>query len=330
MSKPTVFISYSHKDEVWKDRLETQLRVLQFEGMLETWTDRQIGAGDDWYGKIEEAMNRAAVGILLISADSLTSNFILREEVTTLIQRRDEDGLRIFPVIVRPCPWQKVGWLSRMQCRPKDGRPLSSYNKAKYEEHLSAIAAEVAQVLKRAAPAPSGAGTVRPLPPEDIALAKLPSTGADLFGRDEQLTALDEAWEDGKTNVVTLVAFGGVGKTALVNVWLRRMQKDGFRGARRVYGWSFYSQGTSEDRQASGDEFLSAALKWFGEKEILKSAWDRGERLAQLCRENRTLLVLDGLEPLQHPPGEQTGKLRDNAKGGVVIHEQEVSGAAEN
>ena len=55
MSKPTVFISYSHKDEVWKDRLETQLRVLQFEGMLETWTDRQIDAGDDWYGKIEEA-----------------------------------------------------------------------------------------------------------------------------------------------------------------------------------------------------------------------------------------------------------------------------------
>jgi tetratricopeptide (TPR) repeat protein len=148
-------------------------------------------------------------------------------------------------------------------------------------------------------------------PEVEISLAKLPSTSADLFGRDEQLTALDEAWEDGKTNVVTLVAFGGVGKTALVNVWLGRMQSDGFRGARRVYGWSFYSQGASEDRQASGDEFLSAALKWFGEKDFPKSPWDRGERLAQLCRENRTLLVLDGLEPLQHPPGEQTGKLRD-------------------
>ena len=148
-------------------------------------------------------------------------------------------------------------------------------------------------------------------PAVEIALAKLPSTGSDLFGRDEQLVALDEAWEDGKTNVVTLVAFGGVGKTALVNVWLGRMREDGFRGARRVYGWSFYSQGTSEDRQASGDEFLSAALKWFGEEEVPKSAWERGERLAQLCRDNRTLLVLDGLEPLQHPPGEQTGKLRD-------------------
>ena len=138
-------------------------------------------------------MNRTAVAVLLISADSLTSKFILREEVATLIRRRDRENLHIFPVIVRPCPWQKVGWLSRMQCRPKDGRPLSSYNTPKYEEHLSAIAVEVAQVLKRAAPIPSGAGTVRPLPPEDVALAKLPSTSSDLFGRDEQLAALDEA-----------------------------------------------------------------------------------------------------------------------------------------
>ena len=64
MSKPTVFISYGHKDEVWKDRLDTQLSVLEFEGMLEPWTDRQIGAGDDWYRNIEEAMNRAAAPTL--------------------------------------------------------------------------------------------------------------------------------------------------------------------------------------------------------------------------------------------------------------------------
>ncbi len=192
MSKPTVFISYSHKDEVWKDRLETQLRVLQFEGMLETWTDRQIGAGDDWYEKIEEAMNRAAVGILLISADSLTSDFILREEVTRLIRRQYEGGLRIFPVIVRPCPWRKVGWLSRMQCRPKDGEPLSAGTEHEIETNLSAIAEEVADVLQLGARGTGvGAGDKCRYPQEDITRAKLPSTGSDLFGRDEELGALD-------------------------------------------------------------------------------------------------------------------------------------------
>ena len=237
MSKPTVFISYSHKDELWKDRLETQLGVLQFEGILDTWTDRQIGAGDDWYAKIEEAMNRAAVGILLISADSLTSKFILREEIATLLQRRDRDGLRIFPVILKPCPWQKVGWLSRMQCRPKDGQPLSAGTEHEIDTNLSAIAMEVADLLQRGA-RDTGVGTraTFTLPPEDIALARLPSTGSELFGRDGELAALDEAWEDGETNVVTLVAFGGVGKSALVNHWLGRMREDGYRGARRGHG----------------------------------------------------------------------------------------------
>ena len=65
---------------------------------------------------------------------------------------------------------------------------------------------------------------MRSLPPECIELARLPSTSSDLFGRDEELVALDKAWEDGDTNVVTLVAFGGVGKTALVNGWLGRMR----------------------------------------------------------------------------------------------------------
>jgi hypothetical protein len=47
MPVPSVFISYSHKDEAWKDRLVTHLGVLQREGLLDTWDDRRIGAGDD-------------------------------------------------------------------------------------------------------------------------------------------------------------------------------------------------------------------------------------------------------------------------------------------
>jgi hypothetical protein len=48
MSGPTVFISYSHQDEAWKDRLVTHLGVLKSEGVFELWDDRQISAGDGW------------------------------------------------------------------------------------------------------------------------------------------------------------------------------------------------------------------------------------------------------------------------------------------
>lgn len=109
-----------------------------------------------------------------------------------------------------------------------------------------------------------------------------------------------------------LSAWGGVGKTALVNRWVNRMGRDNYRGAARVYGWSFYTQGTREDRQASGDPFLAHALEWFGDPDPKEGApWEKGVRLAGLIQNQRTLLILDGLESLQHPPGEMLGRLRD-------------------
>lgn len=145
-----------------------------------------------------------------------------------------------------------------------------------------------------------------------IQLAKLPSTSPALFGREKELASLDATWENPQTNIVNLVAWGGVGKTALVNKWLLQMGKDNYRGAQCVYGWSFYSQGAAEGKQASADQFIASALEWFGDPDPTKgSPWDKGERLAELIRNQRTLLILDGLEPLQHPPGELGGRLKD-------------------
>jgi tetratricopeptide (TPR) repeat protein len=111
--------------------------------------------------------------------------------------------------------------------------------------------------------------------------------------------------------VVTIVAWGGVGKSTLVNHWLRRMATDHYRSAELVFGWSFYRQGSSGET-SSEDEFLDAALNWFGDPDPrLGTAWEKGERLAKLVAHRRTLLVLDGLEPLQNPPGPQEGRVRE-------------------
>src|ERR1051326_6962504 len=72
-----VFISYSHKNERWKDRLVTQLGVLAQDAKLALWDDRRIAAGDDWLPAIEAAIQSSDVALMLISADFLTSNFIL-------------------------------------------------------------------------------------------------------------------------------------------------------------------------------------------------------------------------------------------------------------
>jgi hypothetical protein len=147
--------------------------------------------------------------------------------------------------------------------------------------------------------------------PEKISVARLPVTGSDVFGREEDIAFLDAAWANQQVNVVTIVAWAGVGKSTLVNHWLRRMAAEQYRCAELVFGWSFYRQGTSGDT-SSADEFLDAALHWFGDPDpMLGTPWEKGERLAKLVAHRRTLLILDGLEPLQNPLGPQEGRVRE-------------------
>jgi len=147
--------------------------------------------------------------------------------------------------------------------------------------------------------------------PKKVSVARLPVIGSDLFGREEDIAFLDAAWANRHINVVTIVAWAGVGKSTLVNHWLRRMAAKHYRAAQLVFGWSFYRQGSSGDT-SSANEFLDAALAWFGDPDPrIGTAWEKGERLAKLISHRRTLLVLDGLEPLQNPPGPHEGRLRD-------------------
>ena len=156
--------------------------------------------------------------------------------------------------------------------------------------------------------------TAPPIQQDRISIARLPTGSSELFGRDTELHLLDDAWADANINIVSFVAWGGVGKTALVNHWLkRRMARDNYRGAERVYAWSFFNQG-SEERTDSADLFIEQALRWFGDADpSTGTPWDKGERLARHIRQSRTLLILDGIEPLQHPPGPQEGRLKDVA-----------------
>jgi hypothetical protein len=173
-------------------------------------------------------------------------------------------------------------------------------------------AAELATKLTAAAGPAVGTVSVA-----EIAPTRLHHGAERLFGREQDLAALDEAWANPRTHVLSVVAWGGVGKTALVVQWMARKARDGWPGVERVYDWSFYSQGTKEQGEASAGAFVSAALRWFGDAgcaDSAASAWDKGARLATLVRERPTLLVLDGMEPLQHPPSSaQPGRLKDPA-----------------
>lgn len=146
---PTVFVSYSHHDEQEKDALLRHLGILHHNGLIELWNDDRIGAGADWEKEISQAMERANVAILLISVNFLNSDFILRKEIPKLLARRQNEGLIVFPIIAKACVWRKVAWLTKMNVRPKNGKPVWSDHGGHVDDDLAAIAEEVADIVER-------------------------------------------------------------------------------------------------------------------------------------------------------------------------------------
>ena len=132
------------------------------------------------------------------------------------------------------------------------------------------------------------------------------------------MAALHKAWDEGRTTIFAFDAMGGAGKTALVYHFVQALKASGWRGAQSVFAWSFYSQGSNEDRQTSADDFFKAAFKHFGGKDSAppRDPREKGVDLAHLVQAQRALLILDGLEPLQYVA--RGGGRMDDAKAGGV------------
>ena len=147
---------------------------------------------------------------------------------------------------------------------------------------------------------------------------------AELIGRNDELELLDNAWlkvrrgESRRSHMIVFVALGGEGKTSLVAKWAAELAYRGWPDCEAAFAWSFYTQGTREQSVASSDLFLVEAITFFGneaDKQFATSnasAFEKGQRLARLIGERRSLLILDGLESRQYAPTAATpGQLKD-------------------
>ena len=106
----------------------------------------------------------------------------------------------------------------------------------------------------------------KPPPLTRFDTSRLPTPGPLFIGRNKELAQLDKAWDDtatpeNSTTAVTIVAWGGVGKSALLDRWITTLASQNWRTGQRdlqaeaVFVWSFYSQGT-EERLTSADAFM--------------------------------------------------------------------------
>ncbi len=146
--RTTVFISYSHEDILWLERLRVHLKPLERDYALDIWDDREIQAGSKWFEEIERAIQSAKVALLIVSADFLASDFIASNELPPLLEAAKKDGAVIMPLIVSPSRFKSIKNLCQFKAINDPSRPLVNMAKGEQEEMLVKVSEEI-EVLFR-------------------------------------------------------------------------------------------------------------------------------------------------------------------------------------
>lgn len=147
--RQSVFISYSHCDREYLDRLLVHLRPLEKEGMIDLWVDTRIRPGDRWKKEIEKALARATVAVLLVSADFLASDFITDNELPPLLRNAEEKGTRIIPLILKPCRFTRDKDLRHFQAINDPQNSFVVISEGEQETLYDALATEIEKTLQR-------------------------------------------------------------------------------------------------------------------------------------------------------------------------------------
>ncbi|MGO9173873.1 MAG: TIR domain-containing protein [Rhodomicrobium sp.] len=295
-----IFISYSQKDREAAERLQAAFEAHK----LKVWRDERLLDNPEhgFISNISTALERSAKAVVLWSRNSVSSAWVQAEaekarHAQKIVALALEPLSALLPFI--PMPFNILPTIDVSAATP-DLAPV-----------LRALGAE--QIEGQ----PEG---VMSLVTADVDISKLPDTYAKkLYGRDREMAALVAAWDNAVTRIFAFDAMGGAGKTALVYHFVQALKASGWRGARSIFAWSFYSQGSNEDRQTSADDFFKAAYRHFsgGKMEPPRDPHQKGVDLAHLVQAHRALLILDGLEPLQYAAGARGGSEKTTQVGGI-------------
>lgn len=149
----TLFFSYSHVDEDLRDQLEIHLSSLRRQGLIDSWHDRRITAGEEFGTAIDAHIDTADVILLLISPDFIASDYCYEREMKRALERHQRGEARVIPVILRPCDWHDL-LFGKLLATPKDGRPITKWPNIDeaFQDVVSAIKGSLKTLAQSAKP----------------------------------------------------------------------------------------------------------------------------------------------------------------------------------
>jgi hypothetical protein len=109
-TKPVIFISYAHADEPekpadgevkWLTFVQRYLKPAAKDGIFDVWVDREMRGGADWDPEIERNLRACDIFILLVSANSMASEYIIDKEIAIIRERQaNGDDVHFYPLLL--------------------------------------------------------------------------------------------------------------------------------------------------------------------------------------------------------------------------------------
>jgi class 3 adenylate cyclase len=146
-ARTAVFVTYSHRDAVWLERVRVHLKPLEREHGIEIWDDGRIRSGEAWREEIDRALRSARIALLLVSADFLSSEFIVDNELPPLLEEARRGGAIILPLIVSASRFASTA-LARFQAVNDPARPLNALTPAEQEAVLVRMTERIVGALQ--------------------------------------------------------------------------------------------------------------------------------------------------------------------------------------
>ena len=146
MASAKIFYSYSHKDETYREQLETHLSILKRNGAIQGWHDRRISAGQEWEEEINLNLEEADVILLLVSSNFLASDYCYDTETIRALEKHENKESVVIPIIIKPCLWLESK-LSKLQSLPRDNKAISTW--VNEDEAWVSVAEGILEAVKK-------------------------------------------------------------------------------------------------------------------------------------------------------------------------------------
>src|SRR6266516_3212780 len=227
MSKPepiSIFISYAHEDEPLRKQLQKHLSLLQRQGLVSTWQDRQITDGTSWAQEIDEHLKSASIILLLISADFLASDYCYGIEMNRALERHEADQARVIPILLRPVDWQDTPF-AYLQALPTDAKAITTWSNQ--DEAFVDVVGGLRRVIEDL-PFLAASASRALLP----AIWNIPYPRNLFFtGRDDLLSRLHNQLQTGPATALSqspqaISGLGGIGKTQIAIEYAYRYHQE--------------------------------------------------------------------------------------------------------